>query len=149
MLWTKTKSLFYSYWIFQLHLMLSITRFFFHVSKLPLASALPLSSGFDHTFWYLQKSVHGCQQFCFLFISSYVSYSTGLSAGTCAVCFVLCSTFRYHSKSLSQPSAFCRQHPTSKINSTKWRAKPYTWPATMHRWHKSMDVQQPAQTKWG
>ena len=49
--WTKIKSLFYSYWIFQLHLILSITRFFFHVSKLPLASALPLSSGFDHTFW--------------------------------------------------------------------------------------------------
>ena len=47
----KTKSLFYSYWIFQLRLTLSITRFFFPISKLSLASALPLSSGFDRTFW--------------------------------------------------------------------------------------------------
>ena len=47
----KTKSLFYSYWIFQLRLILSITRFFFPVSKLSLASALPLSSGFDRTSW--------------------------------------------------------------------------------------------------
>ena len=47
----KTKSLFYSYWIFQLRLTLSIIRFFFPVSKLSLASALPLSSGFDRTFW--------------------------------------------------------------------------------------------------
>ena len=73
-----------------------------------------------------QKSVCGCQQFCFLFISSHVWCSTGLSAGTCAVCFVHCSIFRHHSKSLTQPSAFCRRHPTSKINSTKWWAKPYT-----------------------
>ena len=36
----KTKSLFYSYWTFQLRLTLSITRFFFPVSKLSLASAL-------------------------------------------------------------------------------------------------------------
>ena len=47
----KTKSLFYSYWIFQLRLTLSISRFFFPVSKLSLASALPFSSGFDRTFW--------------------------------------------------------------------------------------------------
>ena len=40
-----------------------------------------------------QKSVWGCQQFCFLFISSYVWCSTGLSAGTCAICFVHYSTF--------------------------------------------------------
>ena len=66
--------------------------------------------------------------------------------GTCAVCFVQYSTFRHHSQSLSQPSAFCRRHPTSKINSTKWCAKPYTRPAIMYRWHKSMDVQQPTQT---
>ena len=66
--------------------------------------------------------------------------------GTRAVCFVQYSTFRHHSQSLSQPSAFWRRHPTSKINSTKWRAKPYTRPAIMYRWHKSMDVQQPTQT---
>ena len=36
-----------------------------------------------------------------------------------------------------------------KINSIKFRAKPYTWPAIMYRWHKSMDMQQPTQTKWG
>ena len=66
----------------------------------------------------------GCQQICFLFISSHVGCSTGFSAGTCAVCFVHHSTFRHHSKSLSQPSAFCGRHPTSKINSTKRRAKP-------------------------
>ena len=47
----KTKSLFYSYWIFQLRLILSITRFFFPVLELSLASALPLSGGFDRTFW--------------------------------------------------------------------------------------------------
>ena len=95
------------------------------------------------------KSVHSCQQFCFIFISSHVWCSTGLTVGTCAVCFVHYSTFRHHSKSLSQLSAFCRWHPTSKINSTTGCAKPYTWPAIMYRWHKSMDVQQPTQTKWG
>ena len=91
-----------------------------------------------------QKSMR--QQFCFLFFSSHVWYSTGSSVGTCAVCFVHYSTFRHHSQSLSQPSAFCRRHPALKINSTKWRAKPYTWPAIMYRWHKSMDVQQQTQT---
>ena len=93
-----------------------------------------------------QKSVRCCQQFCFLFFSSYVWCSTGFSVGTCAVCFVHSSIFRHHSQSLSQPSAFCRRHPTSKINSTKRRAQPYTRPAIMYRWHKSMDVQQPTQT---
>ena len=43
-----------------------------------------------------QKSVCGCQQFYFLFISSYVWCSTGLSAGTCAICFVHYSTFTVH-----------------------------------------------------
>ena len=33
-----------------------------------------------------------------------------------------------------------------KINSTKQHAKPYTRPAIMYRWHKSMDVQQPTRT---
>ena len=92
-----------------------------------------------------QKSVRGCQQFFFLYFSSHVWCSIGLSAETCAV-FVHYSTVRHHRKSLSQPSAFCIQHPTSKINSTKWRAKPYTRPAIMYRWHKSMDVQQQTQT---
>ena len=73
-----------------------------------------------------QKSMRCCQQLCFLFFSSHVWCSTGFSVGTCAVCFVHYSTFRHHSQSLSQPSAFCRRHPTSKINSTKRRAKPYT-----------------------
>ena len=93
-----------------------------------------------------QKSMRCCQQFCFLFFSSHVWCSTGFSVGTCAVCFVHYSTFRHHSQSLSQPSASCRRHPTSKINSTKQRAKPYTRPAIMYRRHKSMDVQQPTQT---
>jgi len=80
-----------------------------------------------------QKSMRCCQQFCFLFCS------TSFSVGTCAVCFVHYSTFRHPSQSLSQPSAFCRRHPTSKINSTKRRAKPYNHVQK----HKSMDVQQP------
>ena len=84
-----------------------------------------------------QKSVRGCQQFCFLFISSHVWCSTGLSAETCTV---------YHSQSLSHPSVFCRRHPASKINSTKWCTNPYTWSAIMYRRHKSMDVQQPTLT---
>ena len=93
-----------------------------------------------------QKSMRCCQQFCFLFFSSHVWCSTGFSVGTCAVCFVHYSTFRHHSQSPRQPSAFCRWHPTSKINSTKQHAKPYTQPAIMYRWHKSIDVQQPTQT---
>ena len=32
--------------------------------------------------------MHYCQQFCFLFFSSHVWYSTGFRVGTCAVCFV-------------------------------------------------------------
>ena len=36
--------------------------------------------------------MRGCQQFCFLFISSHVRCSTGLSAGICVVCFVYYST---------------------------------------------------------
>ena len=60
-----------------------------------------------------QKSMRCCQQFCFLFFSSHVWCSTGFSVGTCAVCFVHYSTFRHHSQSLNQPSAFCRRHPTS------------------------------------
>ena len=55
-----------------------------------------------------------CQQFCFLFFSSHVWCSRGFSVGTCAVCFVHYSIFRHHSQTLSQPSAFCRRHPTSK-----------------------------------
>ena len=70
-----------------------------------------------------QKSMYGCQRFCFLFFASPVRCPTGLSAGTWAVCFVHYSTFRHHSKSFSQPSAFCRRHPTSKLSSTKWRVK--------------------------
>jgi len=144
MLWMKTKSLFYSYWIFQLHLTLSITWFFFPswnclwhpLYRSPVVLIIPSS----------QKLMRCCQQFCFLFFSGHVWCSAGFSVGTCAVCFVHYSTSRHHSQSLSQPSAFCRQHPTSKINSTKRRAKPYTQPAIMYRWHKSMDVQQPTQT---
>ena len=45
------------------------------------------------------------------------------------------------------PSAFCRRHPTSKINSPKRHAKPYTWHAIMYRWNKSMDVQKPTQRR--
>ena len=92
-----------------------------------------------------QTSVRGYQQFCFLFFSSRVWRSTGLSAGTCAVCFVHYSTFRDHNQSLSQTSAFWRRHPTSEINSIKWCIKPYTWPAITHRSHKSMGVQPPTQ----
>ena len=47
-----------------------------------------------------QKSACGYQQFCFPFFFSYVWCSTGLSAGTCAVCFVYYTTFR-HSKSFT------------------------------------------------
>ena len=53
-----------------------------------------------------KKSMRCCQQFCFLFFSSHIWCSTGFSVGTCAVCFVHYSTFRHHSQSLSQPSAF-------------------------------------------
>ena len=59
-------------------------------------------------------------------------------------CFVLYSIFRPHRKSLSNHQlSFCRRHPTSKINSTKWRTKPYTWPVIMYRRHKRMVAQQP------
>ena len=44
-----------------------------------------------------QKSMHCCQQFCFLFFSSHDWCFTGSSVGTCAVCFVHYSTFRHHS----------------------------------------------------
>ena len=80
-------------------------------------------------------------------VNNSASSSSPLMFGTCAICFVHYSTFRHCSKSPSQPSAFCRRHPTLKINSTKWCAKP----AIMYRWYKtkSIDVQQPTQTKWG
>ena len=42
-------------------------------------------------------------------------------------CLAHYSTFRHHSLSFGQPSATCRRHPTSKVNSTKQRTKPYTW----------------------
>ena len=121
----KTKSLFYSYCIFQLRLILSINMQI-------LLCRLETAFGIRSTA--LQKSVRGCQQLCSLFFSSHVWCSTGLSVATCALCFVHYYTFRHHSKSLRKPSAFCRRHPTSKINSTKWRAKPYTRPAIMYRW---------------
>ena len=65
----------------------------------------------------------------------------GSMLGPVLFIFLHYSTFRHHSQSLSQLSAFCRRHPTSKINSTKWYAKPYTRPAIMYRYNKSMDVQ--------
>ena len=49
--------------------------------------------------------------------------STGLGAGSCTVCLVHYSTFRHYSQSFGQPSAVCRRHPTSKINSIKRRTK--------------------------
>ena len=69
-----------------------------------------------------QKSVHCCQQFCFLSFSFDVWSSSGLSAGPCKVCLVHYSTFWHHSQSFGQPSAVCRRHPTSKI-STKQRTQ--------------------------
>ena len=94
-----------------------------------------------------QKSVCCCHQFFFLSFSFNVWLSTRLGAGSCPVCLVHYSTFRHHSQSFSQPSAFFfRRHPTSKINSTERRTKPYKWPAIMHRWFKIMAVLQSAQT---
>ena len=61
-----------------------------------------------------QKSIRCCQRFCFLFFSGHVWCSTGFSVGTCAVWFVHYFTFRHHSQSLSQPSAFCRGHQLQK-----------------------------------
>ena len=81
-----------------------------------------------------QKSVHCCLQFCFPSFSFDDWSSIGLGAGSWTVCLVHHSIFRHHSQSFGQPSAVCRRHPTSKINSTKRRSKPYTWPAIMHRW---------------
>ena len=59
--------------------------------------------------------------------------TTGLNARCCTICFVHYSTVRRHSQSLSQTLAFWRRHPDLKFNSTKWRTKPYTWPAVMSR----------------
>ena len=91
-------------------LMLLITRFCFPILKLSLVYRSPvvliISSG--------QSTVCGCQQFCFFLFTS-VWCSTGLSAGTCAVCFVHYSFFRHHSKSFSQPSAFCRWYQLQKL----------------------------------
>ena len=107
-LWCSTTFLFYFYWIFQLHLILLNTRFFFPVLKLSLASALLHFSGFDHIFW-TQHSVWLSTVLLLLLLHLYVWCSTGLSAGACAVCFVHYSTVRHHNRqSLSQPSAFCR-----------------------------------------
>ena len=61
-----------------------------------------------------QKSVCCCHQFFFLSFSFNVWLSTRLGAGSCPVCLVHYSIFRHHhSQSFGQPSALCRQHPTS------------------------------------
>ena len=45
---------------------------------------------------------------------------------SCTVYLVHYSTFRHYSQSFGQPSALCRRHQTSKINSTERCTKPYT-----------------------
>ena len=96
----KTKPLFYSYWIFQLRLTLSITRFFFPISKLswhPLYRSpvvLIVPSG--------QKSMCCCQQFCFLFFSSHVWCSTGFSVGN--LCCLFCTLLHFHSDIIANHS---------------------------------------------
>ena len=106
---------------FQPLLILSITKFFFPVSKLlwHLLNLTPVVSVMSCV------SVHCCQQFCF---SSYP-----LMFG---VPLLLVLDTALHSD-IARPSAFCRQHPTSKINYTKWCTKPCMWLAVNVQMTKS------------
>ena len=129
----KTKSLFYSYWIFQLRLTLSITRFFFSVSKLSLASALRLSSGFDRTFLTEINELLSTILLPLILLSCLVFHRVQCWD----LCCLFCTPLHFQtSKPITQSTiscCFCRRHPPSKINFTKRRAKPYTRPAIMYR----------------
>lgn len=141
----KTKSLLCSYWIFQPLLMLSNTIFFFPISKiLSLASALPLSSGFNH-FLLMGINTLLANILLPLLLRSWLVFHRDQS-WSCTGLFVHFFTFRHHSQSCSQLSAFCRRQPASKVSSTKRRIEPYAWIDTMYRRHKMMDVKQPAQS---
>ena len=110
-----THSLFYSYWIFQLRLTPFISRFFFPVSK-------PFGIHSTTLQWFRSYLLDRNQ--CVVVDNSASSSSPvmfGVPQGSVLgpVLFVLYTTplsLRHHSQSLSQPSAFCKWHPTSKIN---------------------------------